>query len=99
MQDPLGMRVAHWIESVDSSVIGQGSRIQLPAGAKLQMLGPIFDNGGYDVEIVYDYSPGRAKKVTGGFELARDCPSPAARDPVLRGAHDPAWRRPIPDIR
>ncbi len=46
---------------------------ELDPGRKLQYLGPVFENGTYDVEIVWDYSHGAAKKTFGTLTLDRDC--------------------------
>jgi hypothetical protein len=48
--------------------------LDLDPGRKLQYLGPINDNGTYDIEISYDYAQGAAKSVHGRFELDRSCP-------------------------
>ena len=49
--------------------------IDLNAGRTLQNLGPIFDNGSYDVVFSYDYNQGAGKKVSGTLVLARSCPA------------------------
>jgi hypothetical protein len=48
--------------------------LDLDSGRTLQFLGPIFENGSYDVHLEYDYSGGPGKKVSGTFTLARSCP-------------------------
>jgi hypothetical protein len=48
--------------------------LDLDSGRKLQFLGPTFDNGTYDLKLVYDYSHGSKKSATGQFVLARQCP-------------------------
>jgi uncharacterized protein (DUF2141 family) len=50
--------------------------LDLNPGRTLQYLGPIFDNGSYDVRFQYDYSLGRGKTVSASFVLARSCPPP-----------------------
>jgi hypothetical protein len=50
--------------------------IDLNPGRTLQYLGPIFQNGKYDLLFQYDYSLGTGQKVSGGFALARNCPTP-----------------------
>jgi hypothetical protein len=49
--------------------------LDLNSGRTLQFLGPIFDNGSYDVLMTYDYSQGPGKKTTASFVLARNCPA------------------------
>jgi hypothetical protein len=48
--------------------------LDLNSGRTLQFLGPIFDNGSYDVVMTYDFSLGPGKKTTASFVLARSCP-------------------------
>jgi len=47
--------------------------LDLDPGRTLQLLGPIFDNGSYDVHFQYDYSQGQGKTVSTTFVLARNC--------------------------
>jgi uncharacterized protein (DUF2141 family) len=49
--------------------------LDLDAGRTLQFLGPIFENGFYDVRFTYDFSLGQGKKLSATFALARNCPS------------------------
>lgn len=49
--------------------------IDLNAGRTLQNMGPIFDNGTYDVLFSYNYNQGAGKKVSGTLVLARSCPT------------------------
>jgi uncharacterized protein (DUF2141 family) len=49
--------------------------LDLDPGPTLQYLGPIFENGSYDVRFQYDYSLGRGKMVSAAFVLARSCPA------------------------
>jgi uncharacterized protein (DUF2141 family) len=48
--------------------------LDLDAGRTLQLLGPIFENGSYDVHFEYDYSLGEPKTDSATFILARSCP-------------------------
>jgi len=48
--------------------------LDLDPGRTLQLLGPIYENGSYDVRLEYDYSLGEGKNDSAGFVLARDCP-------------------------
>ncbi len=48
--------------------------LDLNPGRTLQFLGPIFENGTYDVHFEYDYSLGAGKKDSASFTLARSCP-------------------------
>ena len=51
--------------------------LDLDKGRTLQFLGPVFENGSYDVRLKYDFSLGRAKAVSATFALARSCrPTP-----------------------
>lgn len=51
--------------------------LDLDKGRTLQVLGPIFENGSYDVRLKYDFSLGRGKTVSATFALARSChPTP-----------------------
>jgi hypothetical protein len=47
--------------------------IDLDSGRTLQYLGPIFNNGTYDVLFSYSYNLGAAKKSTAELVLARSC--------------------------
>jgi hypothetical protein len=47
--------------------------LDLDSGRTLQFLGPIFDNGTYDLELAYNYAQGKEKSVTASFSLARSC--------------------------
>jgi len=48
--------------------------LDLDKGRTVQFLGPIFENGSYDVRLTYDFSLGEGKKVSARFALARSCP-------------------------
>jgi hypothetical protein len=48
--------------------------LDLDAGRTLQFLGPIFENGSYDVHLQYDFSLGKGKSAAATFVLARSCP-------------------------
>jgi uncharacterized protein (DUF2141 family) len=48
--------------------------LDLDPGRTLQLLGPIFENGTYDVHFEYDYSLGEPKTDSATFVLARSCP-------------------------
>jgi uncharacterized protein (DUF2141 family) len=48
--------------------------LDLDSGRTLQFLGPIFENGSYDVRFTYDFSLGQGKTVLATFTLARSCP-------------------------
>jgi len=51
--------------------------LDLDKGRTLQFLGPIFENGSYDVRLTYDFSLGQGKTVSAAFALARNCrPTP-----------------------
>ena len=51
--------------------------LDLDKGRTLQFLGPIFENGSYDVRLKYDFSLGQGKTVSATFALARNCrPTP-----------------------
>ena len=50
--------------------------LDLDPGRTLQFLGPIFENGSYDIRFEYDYSLGQGKKLSASFALARSCPIP-----------------------
>jgi hypothetical protein len=47
--------------------------LDLNAGRTLQTLGPIYDNGSYDVQVTYDYNAGPGNKTSGSFVLSRNC--------------------------
>ena len=47
--------------------------IDLNSGRTLQYLGPIFDNGTYDVLFSYNYNLGNTKTVSATVVLARSC--------------------------
>lgn len=49
--------------------------LDLDPGRTLQLLGPIFENGTYDVHFEYDYSLGEPKTDSATFVLARSCPA------------------------
>jgi len=49
--------------------------LDLDSGRTLQFLGPIYDNGSYDVRFAYDFSSGRGNKLSATFALARSCPA------------------------
>jgi hypothetical protein len=44
-------------------------------GRTVQNLGPIFDNGSYDVVFTYDFSLGKGQTTSAKFVLARSCGS------------------------
>ena len=48
--------------------------LDLDPGRTLQFLGPIYENGSYDVHLQYDYSLGKGKTDEATFVLARSCP-------------------------
>jgi uncharacterized protein (DUF2141 family) len=48
--------------------------LDLDSGRTLQFLGPIFENGSYDVRFKYDFSLGQGKTLSATFALARNCP-------------------------
>jgi hypothetical protein len=48
--------------------------LDLDTGRTLQFLGPIYENGSYDVRVQYDFSQGEGKTLSGSFTLARSCP-------------------------
>jgi hypothetical protein len=48
--------------------------LDLNPGRTLQFLGPIVDNGTYDLDFSYDYALGHGKSASGTFVLARACP-------------------------
>ncbi len=47
--------------------------LDLDPGRKLQLLGPIFENGSYNVRLQYDFSQGQGHMVRARFVLARSC--------------------------
>src|SRR5208283_4047139 len=49
--------------------------LDLDPGRTLQFLGPIFENGSYDIRFQYDYSLGQGKTLSANFALARSCPT------------------------
>jgi hypothetical protein len=49
--------------------------IDLNPGRTLQVLGPVFENGSYDMAFEYNYAQGATQKLTASFELSRSCPS------------------------
>jgi len=48
--------------------------LDLDPGRTLQVLGPIYENGSYDIRFTYDFSTGRGQRLSAGFALARSCP-------------------------
>jgi hypothetical protein len=50
--------------------------LDLDSGRIMQMLGPIFENGTYDVKFTYDFSLGSGETTSGSIVLARNCPAP-----------------------
>ncbi|MGA6970764.1 MAG: DUF2141 domain-containing protein [Candidatus Binatus sp.] len=50
--------------------------LDLDSGRTLQFLGPIFENGSYDIRFKYDFSLGQGKALSANFTLARSCPIP-----------------------
>jgi hypothetical protein len=50
--------------------------LDLDPGRKLQFLGPVFENGTYDMTFEWDYSLGAGQRTTASFTLRRACPSP-----------------------
>jgi len=48
--------------------------LDLQKGRLLQFLGPIFENGSYDVSVEYDFTLGQGKTVSTTFVLTRSCP-------------------------
>jgi len=49
--------------------------LDLNSGRALQTLGPIFDNGAYDVRLSYHYAEHQEKTTSGSLVLARNCPA------------------------
>ncbi len=50
--------------------------IDLDSGRTLQFLGPIFDNGTYDVHFSYSFNTGKQKTMSATLVLARSCSTP-----------------------
>ncbi|MGC1679637.1 MAG: DUF2141 domain-containing protein [Candidatus Binataceae bacterium] len=50
--------------------------LDLDPGRTLQFLGPIYENGTYDIRFTYDFTLGQGKKLSAEFSLARSCPIP-----------------------
>ena len=50
--------------------------LDLQKGRILQFLGPIFENGSYDVVFKYDFTLGTGQTLSASFTLARSCPIP-----------------------
>ncbi len=48
--------------------------LDLDSGRTLQFLGPIIENGSYDVQLEYDYALGEPKTDSASFVLNRSCP-------------------------
>jgi uncharacterized protein (DUF2141 family) len=48
--------------------------LDLDPGRTLQVLGPIYENGSYDIRFTYDFSTGRGRRLLAKFALARSCP-------------------------
>ena len=48
--------------------------LDLNSGRTLQFLGPIFDNGSYEIRFSYHYNLGQEKNSSAKIELARNCP-------------------------
>lgn len=49
--------------------------LDLVKGRLLQFLGPIFENGSYDVSVEYDFTLSQGKTVSATFVLSRSCPA------------------------
>lgn len=47
--------------------------IDLDPGRTLQFLGPVKENGTYELTLEYDYAQGKAKQTKGQFTLNRTC--------------------------
>jgi hypothetical protein len=47
--------------------------LDLDSGRIMQMLGPIFENGTYDVKFTYDFSLGSGETTSASIVLARNC--------------------------
>ena len=50
--------------------------LDLDNGRTLQFLGPIFENGSYDVRLTYDFSLGAGETTSASLVLARSCAAP-----------------------
>ena len=50
--------------------------LDLDSGRIMQMLGPIFENGTYDVKFTYDFSLGSGETTLASIVLARSCVAP-----------------------
>ena len=50
--------------------------LDLDTGRMIQFLGPIFENGSYDVRLTYDFSLGAGETTSASVMLARNCPAP-----------------------
>jgi hypothetical protein len=50
--------------------------LDLDSGRIMQMLGPIFENGTYDVKFTYDFSLGSGETTSASIVLARSCVAP-----------------------
>lgn len=50
--------------------------LDLDNGRIMQMLGPIFENGTYDVKFTYDFSLGSGETTSASIVLARNCLAP-----------------------
>ena len=50
--------------------------LDLDSGRIMQMLGPIFENGTYDVKFTYDFSLGSGETASASIVLARSCVAP-----------------------
>jgi hypothetical protein len=47
--------------------------LDLDTGRTVQTLGPIYDNGSYEVQFSYSFNQGAQKTITGTLVLARNC--------------------------
>jgi hypothetical protein len=50
--------------------------LDLDSGRIMQMLGPIFENGRYDVKFTYDFSLGSGETTSASIVLERNCVAP-----------------------
>jgi hypothetical protein len=50
--------------------------LDLDSGRIMQMLGPIFENGTYDVKFTYDFSLGSGETTSASIVLVRNCVAP-----------------------
>jgi len=50
--------------------------LDINAGRTLQYLGPIFDNGSYDLKLTWGLGQAQNEQASAGFALARTCPTP-----------------------